>query len=74
MGYILKDDKGSGEPEDLASVIDKLMADGSGHLHVDLNDMENGITFTTVRSNDCGTLGACAQPTELLDEDDDDEF
>lgn len=74
MGYILKEDNSLGEPEDLASVIDKLMADGSGHLHVDLNDMENGITFTTVKSNDCGTLGACAQPTEFLDEDDEEEF
>lgn len=63
MGYILKEENGLGEPEDLAAVIDKLMADGSGHLHVDLNDLENGITFTTVNSNDCGTLGACAQPT-----------
>ncbi|MBR1723711.1 MAG: hypothetical protein IJ723_01640 [Ruminococcus sp.] len=71
MGYIMKEE--NGEPEDLASVIDKLMADGSGHLHVDLSNMENGITFTTVNSNDCGTLGACAQPTELLDEEDDED-
>ncbi len=71
MGYILeKDEKGNGEPEDLVSVIDKLMADGSGHLNVDLSNLENGITFTTVNSTDCGKLGACAQPTELLEDDD----
>lgn len=71
MGYILtKDENGNGEPEDLVSVIDKLMADGSGHLTVDLNNMEDGITFTTTNTADCGRLGACAQPTEDMDEDD----
>lgn len=70
MGYILtKDENSNGEPEDLASVIDKLMADGSGHLTVDLNNMEDGITFTTVNSSDCGKLGACAQPTEDIDQE-----
>lgn len=71
MGYILtKDENGNGEPEDLVSVIDKLLADGSGRLTVDLADIENGITFTTSPSSDCcGKQGACAQPTEDTDED-----
>lgn len=74
MGYILeKDENGNGEPEDLVSVIDKLMSDGTSTLTVDLTDIENGITFTTVQSNDCGKLGACAQPTELDAEDIDEE-
>lgn len=71
MGYILeKDEKGNGEPMELASVIDKLMADGSGHLNVDLSNLEDGIKFTTINSTDCGKLGACAQPTEFFDGDD----
>jgi hypothetical protein len=68
MGYILSKDE-NGETEDLVSVIDKLMADGSGHLTVNFDDLEKGITFTTTNSSDCGTLGACAQPTELLDDE-----
>jgi hypothetical protein len=70
MGYILTKEN-NGEPEDLVSVIDKLMADGSGHLTVDLNHMEDGIKFTTTNSTDCGKIGACAQPTEIFDEDED---
>ncbi len=71
MGYMLKkEDNSNGEPEDLASVIDKLMADGSGRLTVDLSNLENGITFTTTKSTDCGSLGACAQPNEAsIDEE-----
>jgi hypothetical protein len=68
MGYILTKDE-NGEPEDLVSVIDKLMADGSGRLTVNFDELEKGITFTTTNSTDCGALGACAQPTELLDEE-----
>ena len=70
MGYILtKDENPNGEPEDLVSVIHILIADGSGHLTIDLNDMENGITFTTTKTSDCGKLGACAQPTEDIEQD-----
>lgn len=72
MGYILtKDENGNGEPEDLVSVIDKLLADGSGRLTVDLADIESGIAFTTSPTSDCkdGKKGACAQPTEDTDED-----
>ncbi len=75
MGYMLKkEDNGTGEPEDLARVIDKLLADGSGRLTVDLDDMQNGITFTTTKTTDCGRLGACAQPTEDIDEQEGDDL
>ena len=54
MGYILKkEDNGIGEPEDLVSVIDKLIADGTGRITVDLSNMDEGITFTTVNSTYC---------------------
>ncbi|MCD7741756.1 MAG: hypothetical protein LUI06_06095 [Ruminococcus sp.] len=72
MGMIFERDD-NGDPEDLAHVIDKLMADGSGHLYVDLDNLEDGITFTTTNTTDCGKTGACAQPTELLDDEPDEE-
>ena len=75
MGYFLKkEDNGIGEPEDLVSVIDKLIADGTGRITVDLSNMDEGITFTTVNSTDCGKLGACAQPNEPSAEEEDDEL
>ena len=39
---------------------------------IDLDEEGEGIKYTTVQTNDCGT-GACAQPTEFQDEDFDDE-
>jgi hypothetical protein len=62
------------DPEDLVSVIDKLIADGTGRITVDLSNMDEGITFTTVNSTDCGKLGACAQPNEPSPEEEDDEL
>lgn len=73
MGYILTKD-GNGEEDELVSVIDKLMSDGSGRLTVDFSDLENGITFTTSKSSDCLKTGACAQPNEkYIDEEDDED-
>ncbi len=68
MGLILKEENNNGEPEDLVSVIDKLISQGTGHLVIDLDEEGEGIKYTTVQTNDCG-MGACAQPTEFQDED-----
>ena len=71
MGLILKDDNSNGGPEDLAAMIDKIFKQGSGHLVIDLDAAEEGgMRFTTANTTDCGPLGACAQPTEFIDEDD----
>ncbi len=69
MGLILKEDNSNGEPEDLAAMIDRLFQQGSGHLVLNMDELGNNVGFTTVR-DDCTELGACAQPTEFIDEDD----
>ena len=70
MGLLLREDNSNGEPEDLAAMIDKIFKQGSGHLVIDLDAAEEGMRFTTTNTTDCGPLGACAQPTEFIDEDD----
>ncbi|MDO4864181.1 MAG: hypothetical protein Q4A05_08435 [Ruminococcus sp.] len=51
-------------PEELAELIDMLMAQGSGHINVTSDDGE-GLKVDTVKSTDiCGVKGACCQPTE----------
>lgn len=56
-------------PEELADLIDQLMAQGSGHVNIVGNGSE--LKVDTVKSTDiCGTNGACCQPTELEPEDD----
>lgn len=56
---------------ELADLIDELMSNGSGHINI-LTDSENGdINIKTIKSTECSIIkGACAQPTELLDNDD----
>ena len=56
-------------PAELADLIDKLMAQGSGHVNIIGNGSE--LKVNTVKSTDiCGTKGACCQPTELEPEED----
>ncbi|MBP3762117.1 MAG: hypothetical protein J6I55_11730 [Ruminococcus sp.] len=63
--------KNADNPEELADLIDALMAQGSGHVNIQSGD--GGITVNTVRSTDCsGTKGACCQPTENAVDDDED--
>ena len=66
----MTDLKKGGSPEELADLIDQLMAQGSGHVNIAAG--ESGVRVDTVKSNDCGTSkGACCQPTEnAIDEDD----
>lgn len=63
MGLILKEENFNGEPDDLVNVIDRLMAQGSGHLVIDIG--EDG-SFTAETATEC-----CAEPTEPIDDDDD---
>ncbi|MBQ9894888.1 MAG: hypothetical protein IJM38_05810 [Ruminococcus sp.] len=58
-------------PEELADLIDQLMAGGSGHVNIIPQKDGNGVKVETVNSTDCGIKGACCQPTEdAVDEDD----
>ena len=63
------------DPVELASLIDKLMAEGKGHVNIEAKETESGsriATVTTVNSTECsGKKGACCQPTELECDDDD---
>ena len=63
-----------GSPEELADFIDKLMAEGSGHVNIASGDGDD-LHVQTVNSTDCGTgKGACMQPTELdIDPDEEEE-
>lgn len=63
MGLILKEENFNGEPDDLVNVIDRLMAQGSGHLVIDIG--EDG-SFTAETATEC-----CAEPTEQPDDEND---
>lgn len=60
-------------PQELADLIDSLMAGGSGHVNIKSDDGESEIKVDIVNSTDyCGNKGACCQPTEnAIDEDED---
>lgn len=60
-------------PQELADLIDSLMAGGSGHVNIKSTDDESEIKVDIVNSTDyCGNKGACCQPTEdAIDEDED---
>ncbi|MDE5621362.1 MAG: hypothetical protein K2O29_07635 [Ruminococcus sp.] len=51
-------------PEELADLIDKLMAQGSGHVNIAADTNGEGMKIDMVNSTDCGAKGACMQPTE----------
>ena len=58
-------------PEELADLIDRLMAQGSGHINILSDENGSGLKIDTVKSTDiCGIKGACCQPTENADEED----
>lgn len=61
------------DPDELADLIDQLMAQGSGHVNIVSQENGNGLKVNTVKSTDvCGTKGACCQPTEdAVDADED---
>ncbi|SDB17332.1 hypothetical protein SAMN02910317_00905 [Ruminococcaceae bacterium FB2012] len=70
MGMLVTRDDEEGELDDLVSMIDQLMEQGSGHLTIDIDEGENGVKVHRFSTTDCGKTGACAQPTELTDDDD----
>lgn len=52
-------------PQELADLIDSLMADGSGHVNIKTDDSDSGMKVDVFNSTDfCGNKGACCQPTE----------
>ena len=71
MGRIVEKEEngGEGELDDLVRMIDKLIAEGDGHLTIEVDESESGIRVNRFSTTDCGKTGACAQPTELNDED-----
>ena len=69
MGMLVTRDDEEGELDDLVSVIDQLMEQGSGHLTIDLDKSSDGVTVHRYSTTECGKTGACAQPTELADDD-----
>lgn len=58
-------------PEELAVLIDRLMAQGSGHVNITSDADSDRVRIDVVNSTDfCGNKGACCQPTEdVIDED-----
>ncbi len=58
-------------PEELAKLIDSLMAGGSGHVNIIADNSSDNVTVDVVNSSDfCGNKGACCQPTENAVDDD----
>lgn len=61
------------KPDELADLIDRLMAQGNGHINITADENNEGLMVSTVKSTDfAGKKGACCQPNEA--DDDDDEF
>ncbi len=59
------------QAEELAALLDALVESGSGHINLAVGEQTK---IRTINSTDCsGKPGACAVPT-FLDEEDDDEF
>ncbi len=55
------------EPDDLAALIDSLIASGTQHINLEVGAETR---VQTVSSTDCCKPGACAQPTpQATDED-----
>ena len=52
------------DPQELADLIDSLMADGSGHVNIISDADSSELKVNVVNSTDyCGNKGACCQPT-----------
>lgn len=73
MGYNVSKDDDNFQADELVEMIDKLIASGSGHLTVSLDETAEGITVNRYSSADCTPgKGACAQPNEkAIDETED---
>ena len=55
------------DPDELAALIDSLVAAGSQHINLEVGEQTR---VQTVSSTDCCKPGACAQPTpQATDED-----
>ena len=64
MGMMSKKED-DGKVDELVEMIDRLMADGSGSLLIDVDESGEGIRVSTKNSNDCtGRQTACSQPNE----------
>ncbi|MGN0594751.1 MAG: hypothetical protein ACI4I6_06295 [Hominimerdicola sp.] len=70
MGINAKKDEDEAQVDELVEMIDKLIGEGGGHLTIDVDEMVQGVKVKTYRSNDCGKKGACCQPNEKVDDDD----
>lgn len=58
-------------PQELADLIDSLMAGGSGHVNIKSDDSDSGMNVVVFKSSDiCGNKGACCQPTENIEDED----
>ncbi|MBR1422072.1 MAG: hypothetical protein IJ571_01340 [Ruminococcus sp.] len=73
MGYNVSKDDENIQTDELVEMIDKLIASGSGHLTVSLDENADGIRVNRYNSTDCGAgQAACAQPNEkAIDETED---
>ncbi|MBR6872757.1 MAG: hypothetical protein IKN17_04515 [Ruminococcus sp.] len=65
---VTRDDE-NGELDELVAMIDKLIENGDGHLTIDVDETADGIRVNRYSTSDCGKTGACCQPTEEIDTD-----
>lgn len=70
MAFNVTKDDDNGELDELVDIIDRLMEQGDGHISINVDESAEGFNVKTFRSNDCGTKGACCQPNEKIDDDD----
>lgn len=70
MGYDVTRDDENGELDELVSIIDRLIEQGDQKVHLQVDNLEDGIKIRTTLSDDCSTSkGACCQPTELMEDE-----
>ncbi|MFI3229128.1 MAG: hypothetical protein R3Y23_03065 [Bacillota bacterium] len=60
------------DTDELIAMLDKLVSDGVGHINIATQEgSADSISVSTVNSTECSCkTGACCQPTEQIDEED----
>lgn len=70
MGMLVTKDIENGELDELVSVIDQLIEQGSGHLTIDVDENGTGVKVNRYSTSECGGKpSACCQPTEFSEDE-----
>ncbi len=62
----MSDDK---KIDEIVELLDEMFKKGTGRVSIKVDDEAGEVRVQTVKSTDCSKNGACAQPTELIEEE-----